>query len=234
MKIDEYVNEGLIHIGKVIKKNRKRARLSQEDLAEFIGCKGATISRYENNKSDINASAMLKISYKCGFDPIEYVLKDKESFMERFYTLVSADGKVVNRFKMDVFHDMSYTAVKYTDPVDAYYQHLKKLSDKELLVSVPPVFNESLSKADIERFEEYMQQPENSNKLRLLLYGYKLVSLYDFMDTPYEQTEKLADNIIVRLIKSPSGEIDEEIHKMYLKCLLTKIGSNNGYSTYAF
>ncbi|SRR5690606_4272064 len=48
-------------IGELIKEERKRAKLTQEQLAEKIGAKKSFISRIENGHSDIQLSTLYKL-----------------------------------------------------------------------------------------------------------------------------------------------------------------------------
>lgn len=48
-------------IGELIKEERKKAQLTQEQLAEKIGAKKSFISRIENGHSDIQLSTLYKI-----------------------------------------------------------------------------------------------------------------------------------------------------------------------------
>lgn len=48
-------------IGELIKEERRKAKLTQEELAERIGTKKSYISRLENGKSDIQLSTFFRI-----------------------------------------------------------------------------------------------------------------------------------------------------------------------------
>lgn len=48
-------------IGELIKEERKRAKLTQEELAEKVGTKKSYISRLENGKIDIQLSTFFRI-----------------------------------------------------------------------------------------------------------------------------------------------------------------------------
>ena len=61
-------------IAKVIKEQRKKSKLSQEELAEKLGCSREFVSRVENNREKVSlkmlfvASDVFKISPKIFFD----------------------------------------------------------------------------------------------------------------------------------------------------------------------
>jgi ribosome-binding protein aMBF1 (putative translation factor) len=48
-------------VGEIIKEERKKAHLTQEDLAKKTGTKKSYISRLENGKIDIQVSTLFKI-----------------------------------------------------------------------------------------------------------------------------------------------------------------------------
>jgi len=48
-------------IGEVIKDERKRSKMTQEELADKIGAKKSFISRIENGKSDIQLSTLYRL-----------------------------------------------------------------------------------------------------------------------------------------------------------------------------
>ena len=71
-------------LGELIRNMRKRALLSQEELAKLLNVSVGTINRWENGKTKPNITAMKKIKAYCesrGF-PFEEIesewLKDKE------------------------------------------------------------------------------------------------------------------------------------------------------------
>ena len=61
-------------IAKVIKEQRKKSKLSQEELAEKLGCSREFVSRGENNREKVSlkmlfvASDVFKMSPKIFFD----------------------------------------------------------------------------------------------------------------------------------------------------------------------
>lgn len=59
-------------MGEVIKKLRKRAKMTQHELAELIGVKQATISLYETGKRkiDINTAQKIAIALELSLDEL--------------------------------------------------------------------------------------------------------------------------------------------------------------------
>ncbi len=59
-------------MGEVIKKLRKRAKMTQHELAELIGVKQATISLYETGKRkiDINTAQKIAIALEVSLDEL--------------------------------------------------------------------------------------------------------------------------------------------------------------------
>ncbi|CCY58281.1 transcriptional regulator XRE family [Clostridium sp. CAG:632] len=59
-------------MGEVIKKLRKRANMTQHELAELIGVKQATISLYETGKRkiDINTAQKIAIALEVSLDEL--------------------------------------------------------------------------------------------------------------------------------------------------------------------
>ena len=53
-------------MGTIIREMRKKAKLSQEQLAEAIYTKKTTISAYENDRIDIKSSILLDIARVLG------------------------------------------------------------------------------------------------------------------------------------------------------------------------
>ncbi len=61
-KRDEFErNAKTFMIGEMIKENRKKANMTQEQLAEKTGTKKSYISRLENGKTDIQLSTLFRI-----------------------------------------------------------------------------------------------------------------------------------------------------------------------------
>lgn len=59
-------------MGETIKKLRKRAKMTQHELAELIGVKQATISLYETGKRkiDINTAQKIAIALEVSLDEL--------------------------------------------------------------------------------------------------------------------------------------------------------------------
>lgn len=53
--------ESLINLGLVLKEARKKANMTQEDLAERIGTKRSYISRIEKNAGSIKINTLIKL-----------------------------------------------------------------------------------------------------------------------------------------------------------------------------
>jgi len=61
-KRDEFESESkAFMIGEMLKEARKKAKISQEDLARKIGTKKSYISRLENGKIDVQLSTLFRI-----------------------------------------------------------------------------------------------------------------------------------------------------------------------------
>lgn len=60
------------HIGKIIAHKRKKAGISRKSLAKDIDISQATLSRYENGRTDIGARTMEKIGRYLGFPMKQY------------------------------------------------------------------------------------------------------------------------------------------------------------------
>lgn len=58
--------------GAVIREKRKKANVSQEELADFLNVTKATISRYESGTIEIPATSLILISSYCNFEFEEY------------------------------------------------------------------------------------------------------------------------------------------------------------------
>ena len=63
---DEYADFKLHAIGELIKEERKKANLSQEELAQKIHTKKTAISRIEKHCEDVKLSTLFKVSRALG------------------------------------------------------------------------------------------------------------------------------------------------------------------------
>ncbi len=55
------VNISSVFIGKMLKEERNKAKLTQEQLADKVGVKKSYISRIENGKTDIQLSTLFRL-----------------------------------------------------------------------------------------------------------------------------------------------------------------------------
>lgn len=63
---DEYEEFKLHAIGELIKEERRRAKMSQEDLAQKINTRKTAISRIEKHCEDVKLSTLIKVSRALG------------------------------------------------------------------------------------------------------------------------------------------------------------------------
>lgn len=221
------------HIGKVIKRNRMKCGLKQQNLANILGVTEASVSRYEKGRTDIKASTMAHISHVCDFDLIEYVLDDGLSLSRKFYEMTrmgnippylsQPETDTVQRFSPGQFRDMNIMEymsdgrILFTARVDDTVSQ-KKQSTNDILFATPDPVPLPFCNDDHEAFERHMLEKDRRDRLRILLYGYELLRLFQETDTPYQTTSSISRQILRRLIKAPSGEIDNGVYDYYWKC----------------
>ena len=221
------------HIGEVIKKHRKYSGYRQSWLAKDLGVAEATISRYEKGKSEIKASAMAYISHILDFDLIEYI-PDGLSVSQKFNELVRFSGikpgcpdvkllpdhgiKPDGLRNIRVMEYMGNGRVMVSADVSDT-QEKKKPEKTDILYDFPEIEPSPPCDDDRESFEIYMEEQENRDRLRILLYGYRLIKMFEDMDTPNNTTSSVSRQILRRVIKEHSGEIDQDVYDYYWKCL---------------
>ncbi len=221
------------YIGGVIKRYRKYRGYRQSWLARDLGIAEATISRYEKGKSEIKASTMAHISHIFDFDLIEYIPFDETTMAQKFQkmtymcNITPCHGKTVAGQKirqgslrnirfMDVMPD-GRTLFSATAGEDTEERRSKPKQD--ILTDMPKTQPLPLCDDDDRAFELHMAKERNRDRLRILLYGYRLMKLFQEMDTPNQTTSSMARQIIRRLIKTASGEVDQEVYGYYWKCV---------------
>ncbi len=221
------------HIGAVIKKHRKYSGYRQSWLAKDLGIAEATISRYEKGKSEIKASTMSHISHILDFDLIEYI-PDGLSISQKFNELVRSSGinpgysdvKPVSEGDIKPYTLRNIQVMEYMGNgrimVSADLNNTwttKKPEKTDILYDFPKT--DPLPPCDNDRkaFEVHIEESRNKDRLRILLYGYRLIQMFNDMDTPYNTTSSMSRQILRRIIKEPSGDIDQDAYDYYWKCL---------------
>lgn len=221
------------YIGAVIKKHRKYSGYRQSWLAKDLGIAEATISRYEKGASEIKASTMAHISHILDFDLIEYI-PDGLTISQKFSELVRFSG--VNPGYSDVkpvsegdikpdtlknIHVMEYMGNgRIIVSADINNTQAKKRPEKtDILYDFPKTEPLPPCDDDRESFEIHIGKQENRERLRILLYGYRLIKMFEDMDTPYNTTSSMSRQVLRRIIKEPSGKIDQNTYDYYWKCL---------------
>ena len=216
------------HIGKVIRKNRRKCDLKQYNLAEMLGVEETTISRYENAKTEIRASTMAYISQICGFELKEYIPGEGMLVSQEFQKIVSMSdisphsgyAETVRKFSPGSLQDiqfMDYTPdgrMLFSATTDEGIQE-KARPKLDILTDLPKTVPLPLCEDDNEAFERYMSMRENSDRLHILFHGYRLLMLFQDMDVPCRTISSMARQILRRLIKTSSGKIDQEVYGYY-------------------
>lgn len=76
-------------LGQIIRRNRRIAKVTQEELAGVLGVTKGSISRYEKGTMELAASALPVISEVCGFTLKEYIKPlDADRAMERLEQMI--------------------------------------------------------------------------------------------------------------------------------------------------
>lgn len=221
------------HIGTVIKRYRKYRGYMQSWLAKDLGITEATVSRYEKGASEIKASTMAHISHILDFDLIEYVpdgltISQKFSELVRFSGVTPGYSDVKPVSEGDIrpdtlrnIHVMEYMGSgRIMVSADISNTQAKKKPEKtDILYNFPKTEPLPPCDDDRESFEIHIEGQGNRDRLRILLYGYRLIKMFEDMDTPYNTTSSMSRQILRRIIKEPSGKIDQDAYDYYWKCL---------------
>ena len=217
------------HIGAVIKKHRKYSGYRQSWLAKDLGIAEATISRYEKGASEIKASTMAHISHILGFDLIEYI-PDGLTISQKFNVLVRFSGikPVCSDVKPLPEHGIKSDGLRNIRVMEymgngrvmvsadvSDIQEKKKPEKTDILYDFPKIEPSPPCDDDRESFEIHIEAPGNKDRLRILLYGYRLITMFEDMDTPYNTTSSMSRQILRRIIKEPSGKIDQDAYDYY-------------------
>ncbi len=229
------VKSFLEHIGRVIRRHRRMVGHSQENLGDSLRIKGPTVSRYEHGKSDIKASTMAEISEIYGFDLIEYALLNGESLSDKFRHLVNNSGKnpaagislesPADTGTRSVVYDMQYISMEGDRaifsgiPADGLQNGNKRKRSEDILENEPNKQLLPLCDDDSRGFETYLYSASMAEKRRILIYGYELMKLYESIDSPWNTMEALARQLLRRIIREPSGGIDQTVYDYYWKCV---------------
>ena len=100
-------------IGTIIETKRKKAGLSQTELAKQIGVTKSTISKYEHGKIDMPASVLPAISESCNFKLSDYIETEEKAHIateitkkayenaDRFDNIISSIEKEASIVKED-------------------------------------------------------------------------------------------------------------------------------------
>ena len=99
---------------------------------------------------------------------------------------------------------------------------ITKPEKTDILYDFPEIEPSPPCDDDRESFEIHIKAPGNKDRLRILLYGYRLITMFEDMDTPYNTTSSMSRQILRRVIKEPSGKIDQDAYDYYWKCLYHK------------
>ena len=108
---EKLAGDFLKKLGNKLAQNRKRASLSQDELAYCLSMDRSSISKYENGLTDISVSKLPLISMYCGFPLHDLFPKDEyEDILETFRTAVSIT--VERRNKQSELYDTPLDKIK--------------------------------------------------------------------------------------------------------------------------
>ncbi len=98
----------------------------------------------------------------------------------------------------------------------------KRKRTEDILDKEPDNYPLPLCDDDSRDFEVYMYSNSMTDKRRILIYGYELLKLYENIDSPWNSMEALAKQLLRRLLREPSGGIDQRVYDYYWKCVYSK------------
>lgn len=124
MKLSD--SELLQNIGKVIKWNRKKAKLNQENLSSTLEVSQAALSRYEKGKTNMPVLTLKRIADTCDFDMVDYFIEIETP--SNLYKAIVGKEVATERNEDDIVFDEYMSRPKNADKVKALY-HASKISD---------------------------------------------------------------------------------------------------------
>lgn len=226
-------------VGEIMSKWRKHRGFPQDAVGASLGISGRTVGKYEKADIPIRAFTMAAVSKICDFDMIEYIPDENPSIARKFQGLIDASGTnpsyghaaTIRRLRQAALHDIQFvnytsngrTLFSATTDEDIDDGRVSK-SKPDILTDLPKTQPLPLCDDDKESFEYYMAEQKNMDKRRILLYGYRLVMMFQEMDTPRQTTASMSKQILRRIIKNPGGDIDQDIYDFYWKCLYDRQG----------
>ncbi len=159
------------NVGYVISSHRKQKGYKMDVLAREMGVDTSTLSRYENGKIDIPASAMAYASYLCDFELSEYTFSRYEG--KKLSQLFKEIVKLGEEERTKVFY--SRTRRPRYDRTDEQGNIIPTYPVVTIEVEKPPI--PAPTQEDDDRFDRYMSTDASTQKRHLLMYAMKFAEL---------------------------------------------------------
>lgn len=206
-------SEFLKKVGNIIKRNRERKNISQEELAEYIHVNRTTISRFETGESDMKISYMPLISLYCEFPMSEYIdTSYSEKLINTFARLVAIKHSKYMRTKQK-------TAIPTNKKLlyKVYEENGEEVIEKTKKKEIIPSYKMQLiycianveAEEDIEPFSDedfynYLVSRPDFYELASILDGANKILEYEsFYNTNETMKNSIADFILNTIIIEP-------------------------------
>ena len=210
----------LTSIGSIIRKNRLKKNISQEELSNFIDVNQGTLSRYEQGTQDINASLLPVISVYCDFPMKEYIdiSLDKDLF-SKFRRIVSVEAARYKRKQAREGKPKKELKAKVylIDGVESYEPVYRKENRAEAIIECQESY--PVEPFTEEEFKEFVQKTE---KLDFSIIGpsNEMIECLDKLEEKETLKGEVADFVIKELIVKPllkdkAGK-DAQIQRLYM------------------
>ncbi len=194
------------NIGNVISHKRKQKGYKLDTLAKEMGIDSSTLSRYENGKIDIPASAMAYASYICDFELSEYTTRryDEKKLSQLFKEIVRYGEESRPETIYQRIRKPRYDRTDEQGNIIPTYT-IEKVEPLKMSVSPP-------TSEDDERVNIYMEAERSASKRRLLMYAMKFAEITDS-----SKDAKTAIRAMTRCIASDKDKETDKMLKEYLK-----------------
>ena len=196
------------NIGYVINLKRRQKGYKIDALAKEMGIDPSTLSRYENGKIDIPASAMAYASYVCDFELSEYTVRrqDEQKLSHLFKEIVRfGEEKRPEKFSQRIRKPRYDRTDEQGNIIPTYVIETPEVEKEPV---EPPTSEED------EKFELYMDMDSSGQKRHLLMYAVKFAEMSDS-----SKDARIAVRAMTRCIASDKDkEIDKMLKEYLRKC----------------
>lgn len=129
--IEKYnLSEVDVRIARKLRERRNELKLSQQQVADYIGVSRANVTHYESGRLKIRHNILKKLSEILG-KPVSYFLDDEDTYQESQFVNNEKVQEIISNWKMSKFLESKEVSQEFINDLKLTVEYLSELYNED-------------------------------------------------------------------------------------------------------